>query len=72
MGRLVQDYCAGMVVPPDDSWALAKAMLDFEHADVKGFTTGMQALSRLFDVRTTAKTWLSYVHRTEDVQERVA
>ena len=65
MGALVRGYHAGMVVPPGDSHALAEAMLTIEHTGGGDFTTGIHSLSQLFDVSTTAKTWLSCIDHLE-------
>jgi glycosyltransferase involved in cell wall biosynthesis len=65
MGTLVRGHHAGIVVPPGDSHALAEAMLAFEQSDREDFATGIHALSQLFDVRTTAKTWLSCIDHRE-------
>jgi glycosyltransferase involved in cell wall biosynthesis len=68
MGALVRGYHAGIVVPPGDSHALAEAMLAMEHIEREDFAAGIDSLNQLFDVSTTAKTWLSYVDHLESVR----
>jgi glycosyltransferase involved in cell wall biosynthesis len=65
MGTLVRRHHTGIVVPPGDSHALAEAMLALEHIGREDFATGIHSLNQLFDVSTTAKTWLSYVDHLE-------
>jgi hypothetical protein len=40
-------------------------MLAIEHIGREDFATGIHSLNQLFDVSTTAKTWLSYVDHLE-------
>lgn len=57
-GRIVSEYRAGFIVPPEDPRVLAKVI---EQADIKKarYEPGMHALYQLFDVRESAARLLS-------------
>jgi glycosyltransferase involved in cell wall biosynthesis len=59
MGRLLSEHRAGLVVPPEDSEALASAMLKMAAGGKAGFDP--KSLAETFDVRRTAASWCDEV-----------
>jgi glycosyltransferase involved in cell wall biosynthesis len=63
MGRVVRDHHAGLVIPPCDSAALARAMREMEQEDRSRYNEGVRSLAERFDLRRTAAEWAGTIER---------
>jgi len=61
MGTLLREHPAGLVVPPDDSVALARAMADMSSRPHEDLAPHIAALARKFDISRVAETWVNAV-----------
>jgi len=61
MGRLLRECPAGLVVPPEDTAALARAMADMAFGDRQRYDDPARKLTERFNVVTVIKTWLTQI-----------
>jgi glycosyltransferase involved in cell wall biosynthesis len=61
MGKLLRRHPAGLVVPPEDSRALAKAMQDIAAQNCDPYMPHIRTLGQQFDVKKTAQDWMNKI-----------